>query len=144
MDADPAPRSVVAYGLLGLIPFLAPPAAALIWPGWAGLAALIQALYAALILSFLGGVRWGLAVSRPVVSPLTISLSMLPTIAALAILALLSHAQRMELWALALALALHWAWDARAHGAPPWFARLRTILTLGAVASLLAGAWTVG
>ena len=144
MVAEPPPRSVVAYGLLGLIPFLAAPAMALIWPASAGLAALVQALYAALILSFLGGARWGLAVSKPVVSPLTVTLSMLPTIGALGILALLSHAPRLELLALALALALHWAWDTRAAEAPSWFGRLRTLLTLVAVAALLVGASAVG
>ena len=141
---DTAPRAVVGYGLLGLIPFAAPVAFTLIWPQWGGLATLLQALYAALILSFLGGVRWGLAISRPPTSALTISLSMLPTLAALAILALLSHAPRLELWALSLALTLHWAWDARAHEAPAWFARLRTLLTLGAVSALLVGAWAIG
>ena len=142
--AAPPPPAVVAYGLLGLIPFLAAPAVALIWPAWAGLAALLQGLYAALILSFLGGARWGLAISRPAVSPLTISLSMAPTLAAFAIVALLGHAPRLALWSLALALTLHWTWDARARGVPSWFARLRTILTIVAVGGLVVGAWAVG
>ena len=104
----------------------------------------LTVLYAALILSFLGGARWGMAVSRPAVSPLTIGLSMLPTLGAMAIVTLLSHTPRVELWALAFALTLHWAWDAHASATPPWFARLRTVLTVGAVTALLAGAWALG
>jgi hypothetical protein len=75
---------------------------------------------------------------------MVITLSMIPTLAALAIVTLLSHAPRLELAALAVALAAQWAWDVRAQAAPAWFARLRTILTLGAVAGLLAEAWVVG
>jgi hypothetical protein len=144
MAVEPTPRSVATYGLLGLIPFLAPPVVALARPDLKPLAGQVQALYGGLILSFLGGVRWGFAVQTPAPDATTISLSMLPTIASLAILTLLGHAPRLELLALAGALLAHCAWDLTVSAAPAWFARIRTILTMGAAAGLFAGAWAAG
>jgi len=145
MTREPIPRPVLAYGLLGLIPFLAPVAVAWLRPAWAGPALSIEVAYAALILSFLGGARWGLAIGRTVPDLLTISLSMLPTLAALALLALPGARRYVQLVGLATALVLQWAWDLRAPSpAPPWFARLRTLLTIGAVCGLLSAALRAG
>lgn len=61
--ADHAPsRLAWLLGLAGLIPFLA--GAALQWftpPGWRMLAASALLTYGAVIVSFLGGIHWGLA-----------------------------------------------------------------------------------
>ncbi len=54
-----------ALGLAGLLPFIA--GAALPWlmqPGWRMLAASALLTYAALIVSFLGGIHWGLAMRQ--------------------------------------------------------------------------------
>ncbi len=51
-----------ALGIAGLLPFVA--GAAGLWllpPEWGGLAALALLTYAAVIVSFLGGIHWGLA-----------------------------------------------------------------------------------
>jgi hypothetical protein len=135
---------VLVYGLLGLIPFLAPPIFAFAQPRSAHLALFIQAQYAALILSFLGGGRWGLAVSKSAPDTSTISLSMLPSLVALALVALPADARVLQLLGLALALIGQWAWDLRSPGLPQWFPRLRTVLTLGAVAGLLGGIAALG
>jgi hypothetical protein len=45
-----------------------------------------------------------------------------------------------QLLGLGLALLLAWAWDLRATGLPPWYRGFRSLLTLGAVGGLLAGA----
>jgi hypothetical protein len=65
---------------------------------------------------------------------------MLPTLVALALLALPPAARLPQLIALAAALALHWAWDLRGASLPDWYPRLRSLLTAGAVVGLLAGA----
>ena len=65
---------------------------------------------------------------------------MTPTLAGLATLVFLHGAARLQLPVLAAALALSWGWDATAKEMPPWFARLRTGLTLGAVGGLCVGA----
>ena len=96
--------------------------------------------YAALILSFLGGARWGLVVARPSPSPLTVSLAMLPTLFALCLLALPATLPLWQIGGLILALTLHWLWDIRAKDLPDWYPGLRTLLSGGAIAGLIAGA----
>ena len=130
------PGIVLAYGLLGLIPFLALPLFAALFPGRGDLAGTILALYAALILSFLGGARWGLTIGRPAPDARVVSLAMLPTLVGLALL-LTPNAVRLP--GLAVALVVHWLWDIRSAGLPPWYPALRSILSAGAVAGLIAG-----
>lgn len=134
------PRAVLAYGLLGLLPFLACPLAVALAPGLRGAAAVLLAGYAALILSFLGGARWGLAVREAAPRPEVVGLAMLPTLAGLALLTLTGVAPRLQFLGLAAALLGVCAWDIRSAGLPGWYAPLRTILTAGAVAGLAAGA----
>ena len=141
MRALAIPRLVLTYGLLGLVPFLAPPLAGWLLPQARPASALVLALYAGLILSFLGGARWGLAVKAPSPPALQVSLAMLPTLAGLPLLLLPASLNQLRLFGLALALALHWLWDLRGAGLPPWYGRLRTMLTAGAVAGLIGGAF---
>lgn len=133
------PAVVTIYGALGVMPFVAPPLVALLFPAMTGPAATLQALYAALILSFLGGARWGLEVRRHEPRLVVISLAMLPTLGALALLLVPGEWRSAQLAALALLLVVHLAWDARSAGLPVWYARLRAPLTIGAVGGLVAG-----
>ncbi len=131
------PVAVLIYGVLGVIPFLAPAAVGAVFPGVRTAAGGVLAAYGALILSFLGGARWGLAVGRPTPPVGVVSLAMLPTLVGLGLLAGTSGAVR--LFGLAVALAVHWVWDVRAADVPAWYPRLRTLLTVGAVVGLVAG-----
>jgi hypothetical protein len=135
------PALTLVYGLLGLVPFLAPPAAGWLFPGLKDQAALVLSVYAALILSFLGGARFGFAHANPPAPALTISISMLPAIAGLLALAM-PLPWVVKLPALAAALAALWIWDIRSAGLPTWYPALRTILTAGALIGLTAG-WFV-
>lgn len=136
----PIPRAVLAYGLAGVLPFLACPLTGVLWSDARGPAAVVLAAYGVLILSFLGGARWGLEGAKAAPSPKVVGLAMLPTLVGLALLTLTGVAPRMQLLGLAAALAAVWAWDIRGTGLPGWYGRLRSILTLGAVAGLCAGA----
>lgn len=140
---SPAPRSVKVFGLLGLIPFLAPPLAAVFVPALAPAAGWILALYGALILSFLGGARFAfsIAASRPRAA--LVSLSMLPTLVGFGLLLFLPRARSVQLVGLALALVAQGALDARISSPPPWYPRLRILLTLGAVLGLALGVWVL-
>jgi ribose/xylose/arabinose/galactoside ABC-type transport system permease subunit len=137
MTRAPIPGVVLAYGVLGLIPFLAPALFGMALPAYRMTAAAVLAFYGALILSFLGGARWGLAVGRAQPDAAVVSLAMLPTLAGLALLLM---PDPVRLPGLAAALALHGLWDIRAAGLPPWYPRLRSALTAGAVIGLAAGA----
>ena len=139
----PTPRVVFAYGFLGIIPFWLLPIATLLGPNWTRVAAAVEAVYAALILSFLGGARWGLAVRDAEPDPVVVGLAMTPTLAALAVLVFTHGEIRVQLLALAAALTLSWAWDFSAKDPPPWYGRFRTVLTLGAVGGLCVGAMQV-
>jgi hypothetical protein len=139
-SSPPIPRPVLAYGLAGVLPFLACPLSGVLWPDARGPAAVVLAAYGALILSLLGGARWGLEGSKVAPSPRVVGLAMLPTLVGLALLTLTGVAPRMQLLGLAAALAAVWAWDLRGAGLPGWYGRLRSILTLGAVVGLGAGA----
>lgn len=145
LPQDPRPPSIIAiYGYLGLIPFIVPPVVGWAFPSVARLAGTVLLIYGAVILSFLGGARWGLAVRQPSPNGWTISLAMLPSIIALALVATPSLADNWRLVGLACALALHWLWDIRSRDLPAWYPWLRTALTLGAVAGLLTGAIVLG
>jgi hypothetical protein len=136
----PIPRHILAWGLAGLIPFLGLPLLALADPDLSGWSDRALGLYAAVILSFLGGARWGRAVSDPAPDPRTIAFSMAPSVAAWGLLLLPAGHSGLQLAGLAGALVLHLLWDLRSQGLPGWYPRLRLILTAGAVAGLAAGA----
>lgn len=98
--------------------------------------------YGASILSFLGGIQWGLAVARPDGAGLAmrLALSVVPSLAAW--LALLLPV-RPGLLVRAVSLAAVLAADLRAAQrglAPPWYPKLRLPLSGGAMVALLAGA----
>lgn len=138
--ARPIPRSVLAWGLGGLVPFLGLPLLAASVPGLSGWSDQALGLYAAVILSFLGGARWGRAVSDTAPDPRTIACSMAPSVAAWGLVLLPPDRSGLQLTGLAAALVLHLAWDLRSSGLPGWYPRLRLILTAGAVTGLAAGA----
>jgi hypothetical protein len=138
-SSPPIPRVVLAYGLAGLLPFLACPLSGVLWPDARGLAAVVLAAYGALILSFLGGARWGLEVSKAAPDPKVVGLAMVPTLVGLALITLTGFAPRPQLLGLAAALAAACVWDLRSSGLPGWYGLLRSTLTLGAVSGLCAG-----
>jgi len=138
------PLPAVVLGAAGLIPFVTLALACLMLPETGdSLPRLALNAYGATILSFLGGVRWGLALApgsggdRIVVR---LAIGVLPQLAGWA---LLLAPPRPAGIGLAAAVLILWLADlslARSGGAPATYARLRTPLSLGAAAALLAGA----
>jgi hypothetical protein len=136
------PAPALWLGLGGLIPFYASAGLTLIDDPYLRSAALTSfAIYAAVILSFLGGARWGLALTAEPLRPIALIYSVLPSIAAwLAALAIaLGVAAVGAAGAFALAFLAQYLWDrsAQLDGAPAWYARLRRILTLGVLGACL-------
>lgn len=144
---DPSAPIPMAIGLALLAPFVIL-AAIVVVDGPAPLtrdtAARVMLGYGALVLSFLGGVRWGmtirLAMGRREI--LLLAASLVPMLVAwLAIYLPTGPA----LGLLAVAYAAQGAWDVWAIEAgygPPWYGRLRILFTL-AVTALLAGSLIV-
>lgn len=123
-----------ALALAGLIPFVG--CAAMAAAGGAQAEAWLGALiaYAAIILSFLGGTRWGAALAGGSPDPMTLILSNLPALVAWTALLPLEMASPVRLSLLSAGLALMWLWDRRRP--PAWYPALRTVATVGALLSL--------
>lgn len=137
------PRPALVLGLGGLLPFLATAVAAWVYADLSG-AATNEAIFAlggygAVILSFLGGVRWGKLLDDDTRlrqwRPLTMSI--VPSLVAWAALLLPPSSMLLLLiTGFACQLALDYA-AARRGELLDWFVTLRVILTGGAVFSLL-------
>lgn len=133
------PAVALLLGILGLIPFVALPALAIAnpdvpVPAWLGAHLTIPALllYAAVILSFMGGVQWGLAMSSPRAGPSMVRryvASVLPAILAWIALFLETRAGLFVLALGFVALLVYDIWTVRAGEAPAWYERLRLGLT---------------
>ena len=141
-SANAIPIVPLALGLGGLIPFWGL-AIGLALHGVAGFrpATLDLALvtYAAVILSFLGGMRWGFA-ARAGDTGMNYVVSVVPSLVAWAWLA---APEPWRLGGLGLTILVLGPIDLqliRDGLAPPWFGRLRLILSTGAGLALLLGA----
>jgi hypothetical protein len=125
-------------GLTGLLPFWACAAVAAFGQGaWAAAGLHAQIAYGAVILTFLGGVHWGVALRMEATpSWARLGWSVTPSLLGWAAL-LMPPLPALALLAAGLAIAL--AVDLKTLGepvAPRWYAALRRILTAGALASL--------
>ncbi|MBI1250263.1 MAG: DUF3429 family protein [Alphaproteobacteria bacterium] len=139
------PAIALQLGLLGLLPFFGAALMSLMEDdGLSRLGFTAFSIYAAAILSFLGGVRWGIEIMRAPQEPNSSRLvfSVLPAIAAwaLALYALTGpHALGVSA-AFAGLFALQYVWDLRAArdaAAPAWYPLLRQILTGGVMLACL-------
>ncbi len=141
----PSPHMAIWLGYAGLIPFVISAAAVLLFDGdpfvqeTAG-----QALvtYGAVILSFLGGVRWGraLGASRKEDQTRDFILSVLPAIFGWSCLLLPIISGGIFLLIFGYLWQLYVDLKAtRNHSLPQWFGRLRLRLTIGAIIALLVG-----
>jgi hypothetical protein len=145
--SDPMRTIALRLGFLGLVPF-AGLAAAVLGGGDDIRAVANPALlaYGATILSFLGGIHWGLALAHPALSTrdvvMLLGIGVLPQLAGW--VALLLPAPFGHSLCAAGLLALLAADDKamRAGFAPAWFLQLRLPLTCGAALAMVAGAFS--
>jgi hypothetical protein len=139
-DLTEPSRMAWALGLAGLIPFVG--LAALQWvspPGWRMLAASALLGYGALIVSFLGGIHWGLAMREPPVPAQRLLWGIAPSLLGWLAL-LLDSPWGQGVLALSLLLCLWVDQSAYLHrGLRAWLP-LRRLLTAFATVSVLAGA----
>lgn len=145
MNERRIPRVALVLGLAGLIPFAASALAGFSADSATSARGLHSlAVYAAVILSFLGGVRWGALLTTPAGfdSFTAAVISVLPSI--LAWLALLLPAPIMMLLLL-IGLVLQYLVDSpfspveNSAGVPLWYPSLRLILSAGAIVCVACG-----
>lgn len=133
----PVPTSAAWLGMAGAVPFVV---LALVgfMDGAAGILARLMLLgYAVAILSFMGGVHWGLAMARGEAKMARLGPSVAPALVAWAGFLV---GGRPGLWILAAAFAGLLAYDlseVRRGAAPGWYPRLRWPLTAIVVISLV-------
>ncbi len=141
MSATAIPRPALILGWLGVAPFaLFALAGGLQIQGHRALAIQGLVAYGAVILSFMGGVQWGLAMAAPTVGLRragAFAVSVLPALAAWSCV-LLPGSVALAGLAGAFALWLTYdLWTVRQGDTPAWYASLRAPLTLAVVACLL-------
>ena len=143
-EMPPVPALVLGAG--GLLPFIALATGIVFFPdpnlsyflGW-----LTQ--YAALIVSFVGALQWGLIMRVPAAGVgeqwSAFGWSVCPALIAWVALQMPQYEGLYLLAALfMLCLIMDWRF-ARRHRLPRWFMRLRLALTAGAVSSLVVAGW---
>ncbi|MEM7060772.1 MAG: DUF3429 domain-containing protein [Pseudomonadota bacterium] len=138
MQNSAVPPAAAQLGYAGLLPFAALVVGSIAGFEWASNGLMF---YGALILSFMGGCRWGFAAAPlgagPAFRPLAISV--LPALYAWCALMLPFRAAALTLAAGFFILFLADRALTLQGGAPAWWTALRLPLTLGAVASLVIG-----
>ena len=129
----------LVLGLSGLLPFVAAPAYLVMSNVFLDSIAVCQVAYGATILSFLGGVRWGLTLTEESgVKPNWFNLSYSVTPPLVAWLGFMVPSVVMSNLILVAGLAGAAYFDTVLWGYPPWFKALRFMLSFVAILSL----WT--
>lgn len=133
------PLPAISLGISGLIPFLAPPLY-MIYNDWLFCAdgEMMHLVYSASILSFLGGVRWGLTLSptpHPAARPDWRNLTYSVTPSLLAWTGVLLHSP-LGYVPITMGLLTAGIVDLVWKGYPFWFKALRLLLTCGALCSI--------
>jgi len=135
----PLPRGMLALTWGGLLPFAGALALAAAQPGWRDAALTVFIAYAALILSFLGGARWGRALAAEV-SPLRYVEAVLPSLIGFVAL-LLAHRPQPALCLLATGFLIWLLIDLRDPLWSPTYRRMRLGISVAVLA--LHAAWFV-
>ncbi|NJR20203.1 MAG: DUF3429 domain-containing protein [Hyphomonadaceae bacterium] len=146
---DLAPRGPWVLGILGLVPFYGAILAGQFAPPPYSLVSItVFYVYSAVILSFLGGTRWGFEVSTRPEGPsfLTLLFSVIPSLLALVGGVSQFVAPLLGLGILAAGFFAMWVWDYATTGGstrlwPLWYRPLRTMLSVGALVAIALMAW---
>ncbi len=135
------PLSALLLGIAGLIPFIGS-SILIVWaPDFlslgSGLLHMVLVTYAALIASFLGGVRWGNALNRSEHRHREFIIAVLPSLVSWLALVTPRPYDLMMLIGTFLALGVSDVGLVLSGGAPRWYGKLRVGLTAIVVLSLL-------
>lgn len=143
LDPTQSPRLPFWLGCAGLIPFLAGAVCIYVAPVlWQALAIKAFIFYSAVILSFLGGIHWGVAMSQDAPDTRAFSirlvLSMVPSLLAWPSLLLNYDAAALVLMVGFLLVRLYERQASSAQRLPRWYQNLRSLLTVVVVLCHLA------
>jgi hypothetical protein len=140
-DTRKIPAAAMMLGLAGLLPFAAAAVSQFVPLPFlpAGFGLQVAIVYGAVILSFLGGIRWGTAIGPylPERQAMEFITSVLPSLAGFAAVFM---PEILGLGLLIASFLMQALWDVTSVEAgrlPRWFGQLRTMLTAGAVIALI-------
>lgn len=146
---DITPKGPWVLGILGLVPFFGALAGGQLAPApYDGVSVTIFYVYGAIILSFLGGTRWGFEIGARPEGPgnFTLIFSILPSL--LGLVAAISQyvSSLLGLGILMGGFMTMWLWDYATSGGstrrwPLWYRPLRSALTLGAIVAIAGQIW---
>lgn len=135
------PPAALSLGFSGALPFIAGALAALpILADYRGFGLRLLLEYGAIILSFMGGVHWGVAMLRNDPDKTQLYVSVLPALLALPAALIGGVAGLLLLAAGFLSLLVYDEGESRARRLPAWYPKLRRPLTAIVILSLLIGA----
>ena len=124
----------------GVLPFAGLAVAiALLDPPTNATAGLWLQTYSAVILSFLGGIRWGIGLAAQGSTGMTLGLSVLPALLAWVVLPFAIILQPGPVWFLVYAglFAVQLGWDWMSDAVPHWFKPVRASVSAIVIASLV-------
>ena len=128
------PNTAKLLGFAGVLPFLVTAINLHTgWPLFNGFALQVFVTYSAIILSFLGGIRWGLALNQSPMPTGSLVLSVLPSLVALACLLLAQPFWQIAALGLAFAAQGVLDWHFTPVGMPIWMRKLRMQLSFWVV-----------
>ena len=141
-DQPGIPPQALILGVAGVLPFIGLTFSGLALPH---LQVPGLRLYAAVILSFMGGVQWGLSIGSPVGQPAwrRYGASVLPALIAWSSFVLSSRDGLMVLAVAFLGLLGYDLWTALRGEAPMWYGRLRLVLTVAVISCLIVAVPTL-
>lgn len=133
-----SPMPALVLGISGLAPFISAPGYMILTHTYLPAMAFAQTVYGAIILSFLGGVRWGITLPEESLNKpdwRNLTYSVVPSLIAWVGLLCAEPVATLTVMTGLAGLAY---FDIMMYGYPPWFKALRFLLSLFAVLSL----WT--
>jgi hypothetical protein len=146
---DITPKGPWAIGLAGLLPFYAALAGGqFAGAPYNGVSVTVFFTYSAIILSFLGGTRWGFEIASRPEGPgfFTLFFAVVPSLVGLVAAVSQYVAPLLGLGLLLAGFIITWLWDYVTSGGstrrwPLWYRPLRSVLTLGAIAAIGTQIW---
>lgn len=135
------PAAAWLYGGLGAMPFVLGAGAMVSEQDASGLAAVVLVTCGAVILSFLGGIHWGLAMAAGQTNPIRLGLSVVPSLVGWSGVLVGGETGLMVLAGGFVAMLMADRWAGRRGWSPAWFPELRLPLSLVVVGCLMLTAF---